>query len=164
MNFILHSRAGVENAKPRDERHLIISIRTPGDPREAKLPINDRTRGVLRLSFDDIPDLTEDVEAAVVEEELKNGNRPLIFFNDVMAREILDFVRRHKDVGSIIAHYDAVGSIIVHCDAGVSRSPAVAAGIAKTVYGQDDDMFFIRYCPNTRVYRLLTEEKNAKST
>jgi predicted protein tyrosine phosphatase len=45
----------------------------------------------------------------------------------------------------------------VHCDAGVSRSPAVAAALARVLKGDDAEYFAGRYRPNTRVYRMLLE-------
>lgn len=52
-----------------------------------------------------------------------------------------------------------VDQIIVHCDAGYSRSPAVAAAIAKAM-GESDEMYFSgrEYCPNRHVYRTLLNE------
>jgi len=150
MKFIIYPRREIETVKPHEERHLIISIRTPGDPKEAKLPINERTMGVLRLLFDDIPDVPEGVEEELVKQQRDLGGRDLLFFDKVMAREIFDFVRPHKET---------VGTIIVHCDAGVSRSPAVAAGIAKMVFEQNDMVFFDEYYPNSRVYRILTADE-----
>lgn len=45
------------------------------------------------------------------------------------------------------------------CDAGYSRSPAVAAAIAKA-FGVDDEEYFSggRYCPNRHVYRTTLNE------
>ena len=54
---------------------------------------------------------------------------------------------------------DKIEQIIVHCDAGYSRSPAVAAAIAKAT-GESDEMYFSggEYCPNRHVYRTLLNE------
>jgi protein-tyrosine phosphatase len=54
-------------------------------------------------------------------------------------------------------HTPKLGRVIVHCDAGYSRSPAVAAAIARVFLG-DDAWYFRRYLPNRRVHRMLLEE------
>ena len=53
-------------------------------------------------------------------------------------------------------YWGTVDQIIVHCDAGYSRSPAVAAAIAKAM-GKSDEVYFSsgEYCPNRHVYRTL---------
>lgn len=44
--------------------------------------------------------------------------------------------------------------LLIHCNHGMSRSPAVAAAIAKVKY-KDDSEWFTRKVPNRRVYRLM---------
>lgn len=63
------------------------------------------------------------------------------------ATQIKEFVDQYKQVAN---------KIIVNCDGGVSRSPAVAAAIAR--YLGLDDMFIWGngiYSPNMTVYKLL---------
>lgn len=45
----------------------------------------------------------------------------------------------------------------------LSRSPGVAAALARVLCGDDAD-FFARYKPNTRVYRLLLDVYEAEYT
>lgn len=54
--------------------------------------------------------------------------------------------------------------IIVHCDAGYSRSPAVAAALAKAL-GMSDEVYFSsgQYCPNRHVYRMMMNELAARN-
>ena len=49
----------------------------------------------------------------------------------------------------------------MHCDAGKSRSPAVAAALARVLDGDDAHFFGGRYTPNMRVYRTLLESSVA---
>lgn len=85
----------------------VISIGDPGEdkPLFAVDPID-----VLRLECHDIPDgiAIEDLDSTYVQ------------FDWTMARKILQFEHRYKDV-----------DIIVHCHAGISRSKAVALYLAK---------------------------------
>lgn len=62
-------------------------------------------------------------------------------------------------VDGIEHNINRIQQIIVHCDAGYSRSPAVAAAIAKA-FGIDDEEYFSggRYCPNRHVYRTMLNE------
>lgn len=72
---------------------------------------------------------------------------PVTVFDDSHAHRILDFL---KDV------WDHIDLLFVHCEAGTSRSPAVAAAISRTHYG-DDGPFMLPhlYEPNLLVYRKL---------
>lgn len=88
------------------------------------------------LQFDDI-DCAEEV----------HGLKPM---SEDDARAIVDAFEQYRD---------KVEQIIIHCDAGYSRSPAVAAAIAKAM-GESDEMYFSggEYCPNRYVYRTLLNE------
>jgi predicted protein tyrosine phosphatase len=85
----------------------------------------------LRLHFPD---------ADVASEQFPEG----LLFAPEHAREIWDFVLRHRDVERVV----------IHCDAGISRSPAVAAALARVLNGDDVEFFAGRYRPNMRVYTL----------
>ena len=147
MEFFVYSRAMIEAITPHEVGHLIISIRTPGDPKEVRLPTNALTRGVLHLQFHDIDSYPADVEEILFAEEphLKKA-----VFTDEMADQVLDFIDKHFTFAAY-----PVERIIVHCDAGISRSAAVAAALCKSVFADDDDPFFRRYHPNRRVYRAI---------
>ena len=65
------------------------------------------------------------------------------------AHRILDFVR---------GIWDKIELLMVHCEAGVSRSPAVAAGISLIFLGTDGVFFMPHlYQPNQFVYDTLLE-------
>lgn len=67
------------------------------------------------------------------------------------AQEILQFVESVQG---------QIECLLVHCDAGMSRSPAVAAAIAKIFIGEDEDKsYFQRYFPNYLVYKLILEAR-----
>jgi predicted protein tyrosine phosphatase len=98
----------------------------PGDwPKINKCQLVD----CLQLSFADIDKVTDG----------------LIAFSMQDAQKIWEFVDKV---------WDQVDVLVVHCLAGQCRSPAVAAAISKIKYG-DDNMYFAKYTPNTRVYNGL---------
>lgn len=135
MRVFVYSRPAIEAIAPRDVPHVIISITTAVDDL-AKLRTNENCRGVLRLSF---------VDQDVVLPEFPDR----ILFGEEQAREVWRFIDEHRD------HID---ELLLHCDAGQSRSPAVAAAIARDATG-DDNEYFRRYRPNMRVYRTLLEAR-----
>lgn len=133
MEFIIHNRKLIESSAPPEAPHVVISITTsPLD--EAKIPATPACLGILRLAFFD-SDLPP-------EEEGPEG-----LFSPADARKIWDFV---------LAHRAEARCVVLHCNAGVSRSPGVAAALARVLRG-DDAEFFTRYKPNTRVHRLLLD-------
>lgn len=132
MQLFVYSRGAIERVPPHEVPHLIISITSSPDD-QARLPASPQCRGVLRLVF---PDL-----------DAPSPGMPSPLFGVEHARAIWDFVERRPD---------DVERIVLHCDAGVSRSPAVAAAIAKCLTGDDAELFR-RYRPNMRVYRTLLE-------
>jgi len=141
MNYQVHSRESVQGYEC-DEPHLVISVASPGTEHPA-LPENPGRVGVLRLFFHDV-DGPDDLCAKMLR---KYGMRE-VTFGEEEAGLVADFLAANEFLSR-----DA-GTVIVHCEAGVSRSPAMAAAIAKVVDG-DDEAFFKRYCPNMRVYRVL---------
>ena len=163
MDFFVYSRLALEAARPHDEAaHLIISIRTPGDPDKVKLPLSKRTLGVLHMEFHDIdrgPHWDDDATATPEVLEYRASEKKRwkdriaylgedVLFNPKMAAELVGFVRAERP--------EPVERIIVHCDAGLSRSPAVAAALSRVLDG-DDDAYFKRYRPNMKVYRGILD-------
>lgn len=130
MDIYVYSREMMRIREPDDVKHIVISITTDGVP--AKFKMNELTAGVLRLVFPDLDRPTD----LWPEETL---------FSDEHARTILDFVAKHSDC-----------RVIVHCDAGRSRSPGVAAALAK-IYNGDDSEFYRRYTPNRRIFRKILD-------
>ena len=96
---------------------------------------------VFHVQFDDI-DSSETI----------NGETPM---SKSDAKTIVDAFMKYKD---------RVEQIIVHCDAGYSRSPAVAAALAKAL-GMSDEVYFSsgQYCPNRHVYRMMMNELAARN-
>lgn len=138
--FIVYNRTTIENIVPHDVPHVIVSIRSPKDPKEARLPIGKHTLGVCRLTFHDMDDMH--MAYPHIKEQYEHQ-----CFNRSHAREIVKLIRSNP----------TAQRLLVHCDAGFSRSPAVAAALSKALTG-DDKTFFKRYSPNMRVYRTLLEE------
>lgn len=141
MKFFVYSRQHIEATTPHEVTNLIVSIRTPGDPKEAKLPIGPLTVGVLRMDFHDIDHHPPEVEHLLFTEEKID---PKTLFTDTMAQTLLAFVKEKLPV----EHF------LVHCDAGWSRSPAVAAAFSKITTGVDEE-YFRRFHPNMRVYGAI---------
>lgn len=134
--FYIYSRQAVEAMQPHDEAlHIIVSIRTPGDPKQVVLRTSKTTLAVVHLSFHDMDRVVPG------EEEIEP--------------ELFQHEHAHQILGAVKAHPEAQ-RLIVHCDAGWSRSPAVAAALSKILLG-DDDYFFQRYHPNMLVYRRILE-------
>ncbi len=134
MEFFVYSRSAIEAVRPHDAPHVIISITSHADD-VARLRTTDACLGILRLSFVDI----ERASSVHPEDTL---------FSPTHATSIWDFVELHRP---------KIERLLVHCDAGFSRSPAVAAAIARVVNGDDGEFFGDRYKPNPRVYRGLLD-------
>ena len=134
MNIFVYSRGAVEAVEPHEVPHAIISITSSPDD-VARLKTNHLCRGILRLSF---------LDADVPSDQALEAQ----LFSRVHAAQIWEFVRKHRP---------EVERLVVHCDAGISRSPGVAAAIAKALTGDDTEFFGRRYRPNMRVYRTLLE-------
>jgi predicted protein tyrosine phosphatase len=108
--------------------HILIVIAAPLS-QPVRVMDNHNRLGLLRVYFNDT--------------EAERDNCTL--FNERHAKEIVDFVNLYKD---------KIDEIIVNCLAGYSRSPAIAAGIAKMI-GEDDREFFKTYSPNNYVYSKM---------
>ena len=113
----------------RGKKWAVISITEPNED----WPVITQTescKGILKLAFHDIDKPQE----------------PYILFSEVQAKQVLDFAKQMVDA--------KIEVLIVHCFAGWSRSPAVAAALAK-IYEQNDEPYFRDFRPNAYVYRLL---------
>jgi predicted protein tyrosine phosphatase len=122
LDVWVYSRAAIERVAAHDVPHLIVSITSALDD-VAPVPTNEHTLEVLRLVFLDVP---AHLPVAMTDED---------------ADTILDAIDRHRA---------RLARVIVHCDAGVSRSPAVAIGIARYL-GVDDAELCARHRPNPHV-------------
>ncbi len=136
MKIFVYSRSALDAVRPHEVAHVIISITSHPDD-VARLRLNEMCRGVLRLSFPDA-EVPSDLH---VETSL---------FSREQAMEIWTFTEKHLS---------QIERVIVHCDAGVSRSPAVAAALARVLNDDDTEFFGGRYRPNMRVYRFLLEAR-----
>jgi predicted protein tyrosine phosphatase len=136
MDFFVYSRNALDAARPHEVPHIIISITSSPDD-VARLRANKTCRGVLRVSFPD---------ADVPSDQHAEG----VLFSREQAMKVWTFVQQHLP---------EIERIIVHCDAGVSRSPAVAAALARVLNDDDAEFFGGRYRPNMRVYRTLLETR-----
>lgn len=122
------------------EPHILISISEPNwEPPQLK---EQRSRiATLSVYFYDC-------------EEVIGNIYPI---KDEHAKDIADFVKMYKSFKTCTTDDEFVNLlIVVHCRAGMSRSPAVAAAIAK-YYDNDDKYFFENYIPNPLVYSKVLE-------
>ncbi|MFJ8528641.1 hypothetical protein [Bacillus sp. NPDC094106] len=102
-------------------------------------------KGILELYFYDLH-MTED--------EWKKSNLVKYnIFSKCQARHLFSFVEQHRKADSFV----------IHCGAGVSRSPAIAIGVAKHLGDNDlanrimnDDKYFL----NQHVLTIINEELN----
>jgi predicted protein tyrosine phosphatase len=133
MKFIVASRGEIERGIIVRHPYIVISISDPGTP-PPRVRRPPAFRDVLHLQFHD----EEPVEGF-------KSPRDIVLMSEEQAREIREFVDRYRD---------DVGAIVVHCEQGASRSPAVAAALAKAL-GEDGDRFFFEYVPNQYVYNLV---------
>ena len=142
MNFVVTDRSGIEDGVLVRSSYIVISIHdTYSSP--AKVKQQSGLRAVLQLAFDD----AEPTNSAALPKALTLMTRE-------QAKSIWEFVEHHMDT---------VGAVVVHCEAGVSRSPAVAAALCKSM-GGNDRKFWREYQPNVHVYRLVLEAWRGRAT
>ena len=140
MDFIITDRETIESGLLVQTSYVVISIRDP-HKRPAKVHKQAGLRDVLFLSFHD----AEPSHMMALSGKIK-------LMTPKQAKQIHQFVDKHKE---------DVGAIVVHCEQGMSRSPAVAAALCKTM-GGDDKNFWRDYQPNMYVYRLMLKAAEGK--
>ncbi len=129
MQLIVTDRASIEEGVIVRTSYAVISIHDEDKP-PARIPQRVGMRDVLYVCFDD----------AVPE---PGSERRLMTADDATA--IWNFVAANKE---------NIGAIVCHCEQGMSRSPAVAAGLAELL-GEDSSWFFQEYQPNEYVFGLM---------
>jgi len=135
--IVVCNRSNAEKLQAPNVPHVWFSISTPNDA-VARPQCNEHTLKVLSLQF-------YDADAVVTGQNSVTADG---LFSPEQARQII----------AVVKAYPEATTIMVHCDAGSSRSPGVAAAVAKIVNG-DDSYFFNRYSNlNRRVYRLILDE------
>ena len=132
LEIIVTDRESIEAGIIVRTRYVVISIGDAGR-RSAKVRNQPGLVDVLYLKFDD----GEPSKNMTLPENIK-------LMSPADAKAIWDFVARHEK---------AVGTIVVHCEQGMSRSPAVAAAIAKH-FGIAEQSFWEQHQPNRFVYKL----------
>lgn len=151
MKFLVCSRREVEALSPiTDVNHAFISVRTPGDPDEVRLPRSEKTKASYHLDFHDIDLPGKDVTPEYLAEISK-----LRLFDESMAEMLLGYIEKWSKTLDLEL-------IVVHCDAGISRSPAIAAALERTIFNGDDAEFFEHFHPNRRVYQTILRTFDAK--
>ena len=123
--------AGLKEMVERSDSYVVISIQDSHTGGFGfTLTENRYCMGVLTLLFDDI---VREVDGTVL-------------FSEEMAAQIIQFIREHR----------TVDTLLVHCYAGQSRSLAVGAFAVKML-GGDNSAYFKHYNPNMYVYKVLED-------
>ncbi len=131
MQLIVTSRLEIEAGIVVRSAYVVVSISDANAP-PPKLIRGAGFRDAIYLHFDD------------TEPEGSFGRQPMTIDQ---AKQIWDFVWRHRQ---------HVGAIVCHCHAGMSRSPAVAAGLAEGL-GESPSAIFAEYCPNQHVLEMMRQ-------
>ena len=140
MNFIVAGREDIENGIVVRTAYVVISITDPGT-KPARISQTAGLRDVLRLQFHDAVPVT-----------VFEMPPHIVLMNEDHANSIWQFALNWRD---------KVETIVVNCEQGMSRSPAVAAALCRSLDG-DDRRFFNEYVPNRYIYdQLLTVVEDA---
>lgn len=137
LDILPASRRDVERRLLVRVPHILVSIRDYGSPKP-RLHYHGLRRDTLFLEFDD----AEPVANFALPPDVRLMTR-------ADAEVIWSFVLRHRS---------EIEAVVVHCEQGMSRSPAVAAGLLKGL-GQSPEHILSEYQPNAYVLRLVLEAK-----
>ena len=133
MLFIVGGRRDIENGIVAHTPYVVISISDPKSPKP-RIRKAAGLLGVVSLQFHDAEPLPG--------ERVPRGIVPM---NKQQAEQIWTFLAKHRQ---------QAGAIVVHCEYGMSRSPAVAIGIAR-VLGGDASYIEAETQPNPFVMELV---------
>lgn len=128
MQLIITGRSEIESGIVVRSAYVVVSI-SDADAPPPKLVRGAGFRDAIFLHFDD------------TEPGSNYGRRPM-------------FLEQAKLIWEVGQHREHVGAIVCHCHAGMSRSPAVAAGIAEGL-GESPTAIFAEYCPNRHVLEMM---------
>ena len=135
MELLVTDRESIEAGIAVRTRYVVISIH---DSRSKKPKVRKQAglKDVLFLKFDDAePSIHMELPASIK------------LMTAAHAKAIWDFLALHQK---------AIGTVVVHCEQGMSRSPAVAAAIAKRL-GIDETRFWSDHQPNKYVYEMMAK-------
>jgi len=147
MKFEIFSKQNIEKYTG-DQPYILISVagrHEDGEDGYAELLDDEHRVDVLRLKFDDITTSTNPLSYGMKYTDL-------IYFDKPHAKQIIEFVNKHKD---------NVGLICVNCYAGISRSAGIASALSVIVNGPRSDEWIYqspKYYPNPLVYNILLGE------
>jgi predicted protein tyrosine phosphatase len=135
LKLIVTDRESIERGFLVRGAYALISIRDP-DRRRVKIPRSPLLKATLELAFHD----AEPSAGFLLPENIR-------LMSEEDAAEIWRFVRELPV---------EVETLVVHCEQGMSRSPAVAAGLSLGL-GTDPDFFRKNYQPNAYVLNLVAQ-------
>ncbi|GAB6454465.1 tyrosine phosphatase family protein [Bacillus luti] len=144
MEIIILSQEQAIHFRPvKDNKTVLIRIHDPNET--VKTPVfEDLFEDIIHFSFHDV----------VPKDYLP---RNIKYFELSDADRIISFVKEYID-----AH-----TIVIHCHAGISRSPALAIGIAwimKNDYLQNEILESGKYIPNPHVLNVMAEALGVRET
>jgi predicted protein tyrosine phosphatase len=135
VDILVTDRESIEAGIAVRTRYVVISIH---DSRSKKPKVRKQAglKEVLFLKFDDAEPST-----------LMELPPSIKLMTAAHAKAAWDFLALNQK---------AIGTIVVHCEQGMSRSPAVAAAIARKL-GIDETRFWDEHQPNRYVYELMVK-------
>lgn len=151
-----HKLQGFENTT--DLNHIVIRYISPGIDYHA-IEYSKNCQAVMTINCHDIESPTTPFNAQVLKDYPHFYKEPLIYFDEDMAKNLLNFVREY------LFYIDL---IVCQCHAGISRSSATAAALSKILNRTDmwvfeNDHFIYssgwsvneRWVPNNLIYRTI---------
>lgn len=137
MEILVTDRESIEAGIAVRTRYVVISIHSSRS-KKPKVRRQAGLKDVLFVRFDDAEPST-----------LMELPQSIKLMTAAHAKAIWSFVSQHEK---------AIGTIVVHCEQGMSRSPAVAAAIARRL-GMDETRFWNEHQPNQYVYEMMVKEQ-----
>jgi predicted protein tyrosine phosphatase len=151
-----HKLQGFENTT--DLNHIVIRYISPGIDYYT-IEYSKTCQAVMTINCHDVESPMTPFNAQVLKDYPHFYKEPLIYFDEDMAKNLLNFVREY------LINIDL---IVCQCHAGISRSSATAAALSKIL--NNDDMWVFenerftytstwsvneRWVPNNLIYRTI---------
>jgi predicted protein tyrosine phosphatase len=137
VELIVTDRESIEAGIAVRTRYVVISIHNSRS-KKPKVRRQAGLKDVLFVKFDDAESST-----------LMELPPRIKLMTAAHAKAIWSFMSLHQN---------GIGTIVVHCEQGMSRSPAVAAAIARRL-GMDETRFWNEHQPNQFVYDMMVKEQ-----
>jgi predicted protein tyrosine phosphatase len=149
-----------------EKEHIVIRYVSPGID-YPNIIYSEYCKGHLVLNCHDVENPMTAFNAKVLKDYPHFYKEPLIYFNELMAEDILYFIF------GILANNENVDTIVCQCHAGISRSSATTAALSKILNNDDmwvfENKHFVytsgwsvneRWVPNNLIYRTILKIYN----